>query len=254
MCSTATRYSLGRADLAHARRDAPLDVVLEARPAALAGDHLVARADAEQPVRQRHRPARQRRRQERAGVDSARPARRCARPAPAGTPRPSSAAGRGSSCRRAAGCCTSGARCLIRWFSSASASTTESVTMTSRRCASSSSASMRGLVPLRAEVAAHAVAQHARLADVEGLARLVGVEVDAGLLRQAGDLGLEITDRHGLHCEFWRSPEPFHYSADTTVMTFTGLIGRICMFPLRAIIAPAWRSASTPTSSPSSAC
>ena len=66
---TATPILLLRADLAHARRDAALDVVLEARPAALAGDHLVARPDPEQPVRQRHRPARRARRQERAGVE-----------------------------------------------------------------------------------------------------------------------------------------------------------------------------------------
>ena len=60
------------ADLGDARRDAALDVVLEARPRAAPGDHLVARADAEQPVRQRHRPARQLGRQERAGVEVAR--------------------------------------------------------------------------------------------------------------------------------------------------------------------------------------
>ena len=62
---------------------------------------------------------------------------------------------------------------------------------------------------LRAEVAADAIAQHARLADVQRLARLVRVEVDARLLGKTGYLGLEITDRHALHCEFWRSPEPF---------------------------------------------
>ena len=127
---------LGRADRVDARRDAALDVVLEARPAALAGDHLVARPDAEQPVRQRHRPARELGRQERTGVevavalDAARhqhARERLAR---------SSAAGTGSSCRRAAGCCSAAIRCLIRLFSSASASTTESVTMTSSRSAS----------------------------------------------------------------------------------------------------------------------
>ena len=57
-----------RADRGHARRDASLDVVLEARPLAVSGDHLVARSDAEQPVRQPHRPARERRRHERAGI------------------------------------------------------------------------------------------------------------------------------------------------------------------------------------------
>ena len=96
---------LRRADRVDARRDAALDVVFEARPAALAGDHLVARPDAEQPVRQRHRLAREVRRQERAGVEAAVALDARARPARAETPRWSSAAGTGSSCRRAAGCC-----------------------------------------------------------------------------------------------------------------------------------------------------
>ena len=51
-----------------------------------------------------------------------------------------------------------------------------------------------------AEIAADAVAQHARLAHVQRVARVVEVQVDAGLLGKAGDLGLEITDRHALHC------------------------------------------------------
>ncbi len=55
---------------------------------------------------------------------------------------------------------------------------------------------------LRAEVAADAVAEHPRLADVQRVARLVVIEVDARLLRQPRDLALEITNRHGLHCEF----------------------------------------------------
>ena len=63
---------------------------------------------------------------------------------------------------------------------------------------------MRGLDAVGAQIAAHAVAQHARLADVERVAGVVVVDVDAGLLRQAGDLGLEITDRHAIHCPFWR--------------------------------------------------
>ena len=72
---------LDRADRLDARRDAALDVVFEARPVALAVDDLVARPDAEQPVRQRHRPARQRRRHERARRRRCRRARRGARPA-----------------------------------------------------------------------------------------------------------------------------------------------------------------------------
>ena len=97
-----------------------------------------------------------------------------------------------------------GARCLIRWFSSASASTTESVTMTSSRVRLVEQRVDARAHAVRAEIAADAVAQHARLADVQGFAGLVVIEVDPGLLRQTGDLGLEITDRHAVHCEFWR--------------------------------------------------
>ena len=63
---------------------------------------------------------------------------------------------------------------------------------------------MRGTRAVGAQIAAHAVAQHARLAHVERVAGVVVVDVDAGLLRQAGDLGLEITDWHAIHCPFWR--------------------------------------------------
>ena len=59
------------ADLGHARRDAALDVVLQAGPVALPRDGLVARADAEQAVREGHRPPGERRRKERAGVEVA---------------------------------------------------------------------------------------------------------------------------------------------------------------------------------------
>ena len=55
---------------------------------------------------------------------------------------------------------------------------------------------------LRAEVAAHPVAQHLRLADVERVPAVVVIEVDARLLRQAGDPPLEVLNRHGLHCAF----------------------------------------------------
>ena len=68
---------------------------------------------------------------------------------------------------------------------------------------------------LGAKVAPHPVAQHARLADVQGFARAVGVDVNARLLRQPRYLGLEITDWHALHCEFWRSPEPFIIALQT---------------------------------------
>ena len=70
--------------------------------------------------------------------------------------------------------------------------------MTSRRATSSSSASVFGLGAVGAEVAADAVAQRARLADVDRLAVRVEVQVDAGLLGQPGDLILEFVDGHTL--------------------------------------------------------
>ena len=51
-----------RAQRVDARREAPLDVVLEARPAPFAGDCLVAGPDPEEAVREGHGPARERRR------------------------------------------------------------------------------------------------------------------------------------------------------------------------------------------------
>jgi hypothetical protein len=59
-----------------------------------------------------------------------------------------------------------------------------------------------------AQVASDPVPERPRLADVQGLPRPVGEQVDAGLFRQAGDLGLEITNRHAVHCAFARNPEP----------------------------------------------
>ena len=69
--STARAYSLGRTERGDAWRQAAFDVVLETRTSALAGDDLVAGADAEQPVSQAHRPPAERGRQERPGVDLA---------------------------------------------------------------------------------------------------------------------------------------------------------------------------------------
>src|SRR5438046_2695407 len=63
--------ALDRADRLDAGREAPLDLVFEARPVAPAVDDLVARAEPEQPVRQLDRPTRERRRHERSGIDVA---------------------------------------------------------------------------------------------------------------------------------------------------------------------------------------
>jgi hypothetical protein len=101
-----------------------------------------------------------------------------------------------------------GARCLIRLFSSASASTTESVTMTSRPGGLVEERVDPGAGAVGAQVAPHPVPERPGLADVQGLPGPVREQVDAGLFRQAGDLGLEITDRHAVHCAFARIPEP----------------------------------------------
>ena len=61
-----------------------------------------------------------------------------------------------------------------------------------------------GAHALGAQVRAHAVAQDLGLADVQSLPTPVVIQVNAGLLRQAGDLGLEVTNRHALHCKFLR--------------------------------------------------
>ena len=97
-----------------------------------------------------------------------------------------------------------------------------------------------------AQIASDPVAQHPRLADVQRFPLPVRIQVDAGLFRQPGYLGLEITNRHAVHCAFRRILNLSLYaprthtdrtrqsSAAADLMTFTGLIGRICMFPLRA--------------------
>jgi hypothetical protein len=59
---------LERAEAGDARRQAALDVVLEAGPVAPAVNDLVARSDPEQPMRQAHRPSGHRGRHERTGV------------------------------------------------------------------------------------------------------------------------------------------------------------------------------------------
>src|SRR4029077_19095966 len=85
------------------------------------------------------------------------------------------------------------------------------------------------------QVAAHTVPQRARFPDVDRFSGPVREQVHSGLLGQAGDLGLEILDGHKL---LWRAlqrvVEPFIIIHP--FMTFTGSVGKACMFPLRAII------------------
>jgi hypothetical protein len=53
-----------------------------------------------------------------------------------------------------------------------------------------------------AEIAPDPVPQHPCLADVQGVPVPVEIQVDSGLFRQPRYLGLEITDRHAVHCAF----------------------------------------------------
>ena len=57
-----------------------------------------------------------------------------------------------------------------------------------------------GIDAVGAEIVADAVAQGARLADVNRVAIRVEVQIDPGLLGQPGDLLLEFVDGHTLLC------------------------------------------------------
>ncbi len=196
------------AQLPDARGDAPLDVVLQARAAALTRNRLVARPNPEQPVSQRHRPAPERGRQVGAGVvvvvplDAAgdeHPRERLARRQL--QVRVVLVVPKQDVVLRAAlldEVILEGERLDDR----VGDDDLEALRFVQQRIDPRAHA-------LRAEVAPHPVAQDARLSDVQRVARLVVIEVDARLLRKTRYLGLEIADRHALHCEFWRSSEPF---------------------------------------------
>ena len=243
---TARRVLVRRADRVDARRDAALDVVFEARPPALAGDHLVARPDAEQPVRQRHRLAREVRRQERTGVEAA---------VALDAPRDEHARERLVGRELQVGIVLVVAqqdvvfrRALLdevvlerqRLDDRVGDDDLEAGDLVEQRVGLRVRA-------VRAEIVAHAVAQRARLADVDGVAARVEVQIDSRLLRQPGDLLLEFVDGHTVLCRVsCRCLNPPLYVISRTrtlprvrivaAMTFTGAIGAVCMFPLRAII------------------
>ncbi len=199
---------LFRAQFTDARRDTPLDVVLQARPAAFARNHLVARPHPKQPMRQRHRSPRQLGWQEWTGVVVLVPLR---------LPRDQDA-----------GKCLAGGQLQVGVvLVVAQEDVVAGILLLDQVVLERQRLDHRvgddGLEPcrlveervdarahaLRAEVAAHPVPEHARLADVQGFTRLVRVDVDPGLFGKTGYLGLEITDWHALHCEFWRRSEPF---------------------------------------------
>ena len=197
-----------RADFPDARRGAPLDVELEAGARALAGDRLVARPDPEQLVRQRHRPAGERGRHERACV-----VMRVALDA-AGHQDPRK--------RLAGGQLQVRIRLVVaeqdvvlgrplldqvvfereRLDHRVGDDDLQAVRFVEQRVDARAG-------PVGPQVAADAVPQHPGLSDVQSLPLPVVIQVNAGLFRQPGHLGLEITDRHAVHCAFWRNPEPF---------------------------------------------
>ena len=168
---------------------------------ALAGDHLVARSHAEQLVRQRHRPPRQRRGHERAGVEVL-----VALDAPGHQHAREGFAGR--QLQVGIGLVVAQQdvvfrRALLdqvvlereRLDHRVGDDDLEPLRLVEQRVDARADA-------VRAEIAPDAVAQHPRLADVQGLPLPVGIQVDARLFRQPGDLALEITDRHAVHCAF----------------------------------------------------
>jgi hypothetical protein len=83
-------------------------------------------------------------------------------------------------------------------FSSASASITESVTMTSSEAISLSSASWPRAGAPGPQVAADTIPERPGLSDVDRLPAGISPQVDAGLFRQTRDLVSEILDGHGL--------------------------------------------------------
>jgi hypothetical protein len=162
----------------------------------LPGDHLIARADAEQPVRQRHRLAAKLRRQKRSGIEVARlldlPRHQHARKRLA---------------RR---------QLQVRVVLVVAQQDVvlrrpllDQIVLERERLhyrVGDDHLNRRDVVeervvpraePVRTEIAADAVAQRARLADVDGLPRRIRPQIHAGLLGQAADLFLEITDGHG---------------------------------------------------------
>ena len=183
----------------HARGDAALDVVFEARAAAFAGDHLVARSDAEQTMRQRHGLAGETRRQERAGVEAA-IALHAARDEDAREP----------FVRR---------QLQIRIILVVAEQDVvlrrplfDQVVLERQRLddrIGDDNLKAHDLVEQRiglriaavgAKVVPDPVAERPRLADVNGVAIRVEVQIHSRLLRQPGNLLLEILDGHTLLC------------------------------------------------------
>ena len=200
---------LSAADRRHAGRDAPLDVVLEARTLAHAGNHFVARSNPEQPMREPHRPARQRGGHERPGVKGA-VALHMARDEHAR--------------ERLVGGELEVRIILVVAKQDVIFGPALLDQMIFERQRLDDRVGDDDLEAIRliqqgigfrmyaacAEITPHAIAQRARLADINGLARLIRVYIHPGLLRQMRDLALEILDGHKLLWRaLWSLVEPF---------------------------------------------
>jgi hypothetical protein len=188
-----------RADRLDAGRQALLDLVLEAGPVALPVDDLVAGPDPEQPVAQLHRPARERGGHERTGVDVAVALDGACHEHPR---RP---LGHGQLQVRI------GLVVAQQDVEARNALLDQPVLEreglddrvgddhVERRGRGEERVDAR-THPVGAEIGADAVAEHARLADVQGLAGRAGEDVHAGLLGQPRNAGLEIRNRHAVLC------------------------------------------------------
>ena len=188
--------TIGRAQRQHARRQAALDVVLQARPPALAGDHLVAGADAEQLVRQPHGAPGQLGGQERARVEVAIALHRA---------RHQHARKRFTGGQLQVGVVLVVAEQDVV----ARRPLLDQVVLERQRLdhrvgdddgEAGDVVQQRvglGARPVGSEVAPDPVAQAPGLADIDGLPRLVGVEIHPWLLWQACDLVFQVVDGHG---------------------------------------------------------
>ena len=188
---------LGAADGGHTRRQAALDVVLETRPRALAGDHLVARSNAKQLVRQAHRPPRELGRQQRTRVDVA----------------VALDGARHQHTRKRLGRGQLQVRIVLviaQQDVELRLTLLDQVVLERQRLdhrvgddhlQPGDFVEQRvalGIRTVQAEIAAHTIPQRPRLADIDRLASVVQIQIDARLLRQSLDLFLEIGDRHRL--------------------------------------------------------
>ena len=214
-----------------AGREAPFDVVLQARPIAPAVDHFVARPNPEQPVRQGHRPARDRGGHEGAGVDVA-IARDLAR-----HQQPRRRLGRRQLQVRiglvvAQQDVETGVALLDQpVFEGERLDDRVGDDDVERGDVADEGVQAR-TGAFDAQVRADAVAQDARFADVQRLAARTEEQIDARLLRQPIDLALEFVNSHALTSACFADVPQV-----ATPVTFTGAIGRATSYPLRLIIA-----------------